>query len=327
MQGTQKVQIQNKRVRYEFELKRNLTVLRGDSATGKTTLIDMIEEHSNNGNDSAIQFICDRPCYVLSGTTWKGQLSEMHVSIVFIDEGNAFVVTDEFSNVIQKTDNYYVIVSREGLPNLPYSVTEIYGIRTTGKYGGLKQYYHEFYRIYGSQPIRERIYPQVIVTEDSHAGFQFFLDACTKNGILCVSSDGKSNMLREATKQEKDICVLLIADGAAFGSEMDRVMKFLSGHPDIKLYVPESFEWLILSANPMKDPDVQNTLADPGAHIESRQYFSWERFFTRLLTDRTHGTWLQYTKGQINPAYLQGEVQKAILEQMKPIVFDKPVET
>ena len=48
MQGTQKVQIQNKRVRYEFELKRNLTVLRGDSATGKTTLIDMIEEHSNN---------------------------------------------------------------------------------------------------------------------------------------------------------------------------------------------------------------------------------------------------------------------------------------
>ena len=34
MQGTQKVQIQNKRVRYEFELKRNLTVLRGDSATG-----------------------------------------------------------------------------------------------------------------------------------------------------------------------------------------------------------------------------------------------------------------------------------------------------
>ena len=85
MQGTQKVQIQNKRVRYEFELKRNLTVLRGDSATGKTTLIDMIEEHSNNGNDSAVQLICDRPCYVLSGTTWKGQLSEMHDSIVFID--------------------------------------------------------------------------------------------------------------------------------------------------------------------------------------------------------------------------------------------------
>lgn len=39
MKGTHKVQIQNKRVRYEFELRRNLTVLRGDSASGKTILV------------------------------------------------------------------------------------------------------------------------------------------------------------------------------------------------------------------------------------------------------------------------------------------------
>ena len=109
----------------------------------------MVQEHINNGNDSSIQLICDKPCYVLEGVTWKGQLSEMHDGIVFIDEGNFFVFSDEFSETIRKTDNYYVIVSREGMPNLPYSVTKIYGIRTNGKYGGLKQQYHEFYRIYG----------------------------------------------------------------------------------------------------------------------------------------------------------------------------------
>ena len=48
-----------------------------------------------------------------------------------------------------KIDNYYVIVTRESLPTLPYSVEEIYGIRTSGRYGTLKQSYHEFYRIYG----------------------------------------------------------------------------------------------------------------------------------------------------------------------------------
>ena len=35
MKGIHRVVIQNKRIRYDFELRRNLTVLRGDSATGK----------------------------------------------------------------------------------------------------------------------------------------------------------------------------------------------------------------------------------------------------------------------------------------------------
>ena len=43
-------------------------------------------------------------------------------SIVFIDEGNEFVKTKDFARAIQQTDNYYVIVTREGLPALPYSV-------------------------------------------------------------------------------------------------------------------------------------------------------------------------------------------------------------
>lgn len=60
------------------------------------------------------------------------------------------IKTEEFAGEIQKTDNYYVIVTRESLPTLPYSVEEIYGIRTSGKYGTLKQSYHEFYRIYGT---------------------------------------------------------------------------------------------------------------------------------------------------------------------------------
>ncbi|WP_330684569.1 hypothetical protein [Blautia sp. XA-2221] len=69
-------------------------------------------------------------------------------SIVFVDEGNYFIKAKEFAGEIQKTDNYYVIVTRESLPTLSYSVEEIYGIRTSGKYGALKQSYHGFYRIY-----------------------------------------------------------------------------------------------------------------------------------------------------------------------------------
>ncbi|MCD8149144.1 MAG: Fis family transcriptional regulator [Clostridiales bacterium] len=148
MKGSYRVIVQNKRIRYDFEIRRNITIVRGDSATGKTALIDMVREYFENGAGSAVNLFCEKNCAVVEGRTWTGQLSEIKDSIVFIDEGNEFVMSDEFSNVIQKTDNYYVIVSREGIPSLPYSVDEIYGIRNSGKYGTLQRTYNEFYHIY-----------------------------------------------------------------------------------------------------------------------------------------------------------------------------------
>ena len=49
MKGIHKVAVGTKHLKYEFELRRNLTIIRGDSATGKTTLVDMIRTHMNDG--------------------------------------------------------------------------------------------------------------------------------------------------------------------------------------------------------------------------------------------------------------------------------------
>ena len=77
------------------------------------------------------------------------QLRAVHSSLVFIDEGNRFTASEDFARAIRGTDNYYVIVTRESLPNLPYSVTEIYGIHSSGKYAYPEPVYHQMYRIYG----------------------------------------------------------------------------------------------------------------------------------------------------------------------------------
>ena len=69
----------------------------------------------------------------------------VHSMEELIRAAGEFVKTKDFARAIQQTDNYYVIVTREGLPALPYSVEEVYGIRTSGKYGSLKQSYHSFY--------------------------------------------------------------------------------------------------------------------------------------------------------------------------------------
>ena len=72
---------------------------------------------------------CDR------GRDWEAVLATKKDSILFIDEGYRFVHSKEFAKAIQKTDNYYVIVTREGVESLPHSVEEIYGRRESGKDG------------------------------------------------------------------------------------------------------------------------------------------------------------------------------------------------
>ena len=313
-----RVIVSTKRLKYDFELRRNLTLVRGDSATGKTTLVDMIQDYVNNPSGTPVELTCDKKCYVLAGTLWKEQLNGISDSIVFIDEGNEFIKTEEFAGSIQKTDNYYVIISRESLPALPYSVEEIYGIKTSGKYGTLKQSYHEFYRLYGADTYKDSVAPEVVITEDSNSGYQFFEYVCNENNLKCETLNGKSNIFHYLNmhKNEK---LLVIADGAAFGSEIDRVMQLIKNRENVALYLPESFEWMILSTGLLKNGLVDKILENPSEYIESKEYFSWERFFTAILIDETKGTYLAYIKKKLNEAYLSENVRKAILAQMENI--------
>ncbi|MBQ9395283.1 MAG: translation initiation factor 2 [Proteobacteria bacterium] len=318
MKGIHRIIVQNKRVRYDFELRRNITVVRGDSATGKTTLIEMIREYANNGASSSIELICDKACFILDGSTWQGQLAVMKDSIVFIDEGNSFILTNEFASSIQKTDNYYVIVTRESLPNLPYSVEEIYGIRLSGKYGHLKQVYNEFYQLYGKQHPLEEIRPDILMSEDSNSGYQFF-SGVVSDDIICISANGKSNILTKLKTCTPDKLILVIADGAAFGPEMNRITLYMHENNNIRLFLPESFEWLILDSGLINSSELTKILTSPSDYIESSEYFSWERFFTHLLIDLTKDNHLQYSKSKLNASYLSNNVKNLIIRGISNI--------
>ena len=227
MKGSYKIIVQNSNVRYEFEIRRNITIIKGDSATGKTTLVEMIGEFYENGTSSGIELFCEKTCSVLSGRNWKAALDTMKEEIIFIDEGNAFVYSTEFARAVQESDNYYVIVTREGLVNLPYSVEEIYGIRESGKYAALKQTYNELYHIYGETDFHEKIKPEKVIVEDSNSGFEFFKEIAEKEECVVISANGKSNIFEKVLQSTGEEKVLVIADGAAFGSEMDRMVKLL----------------------------------------------------------------------------------------------------
>ncbi len=147
MKGKYEVVVKSRRVQYKFSVIRNITILRGDSATGKTTLIDMIAAYQENGEASGVTVISKKQCTVLTGIRWQENLSLIHDSIVFIDEGDKFVASEDFAKAIKNTDNYYVIATRIPLFNLPYSVKEIYGIKNVSgnRFQGTKRLYAEFY--------------------------------------------------------------------------------------------------------------------------------------------------------------------------------------
>ena len=113
MRGRVHLTVSSARLKYELEFCRNITILKGDSATGKTTLVDMINEYNRNGADTGINLSCTCPCRVIAGNTWKQQLEGISGSLVFIDEGSRFVSSEDFAHAVRGTDNYYVIVTRE----------------------------------------------------------------------------------------------------------------------------------------------------------------------------------------------------------------------
>ncbi|NBJ00383.1 translation initiation factor 2 [Lachnospiraceae bacterium] len=318
MKGSYAITVSNAKLRYDFTIRRNITIIKGNSATGKTTLVEMIREYYESGEDSGIHLKCEKSCRVLGGRDWKALLSLMDETIVFIDEENAFLPTKEFAEAVRGSDNYYVIVTREGLPNLPYSVEEIYGIRESGKYASLKQTYNELFHIYGKTDYTKPVKPEYVIVEDSNSGYEFFTGAVEKGRCKVVSAGGKSNLFVETIKSSADN-MLIIADGAAFGSEMDRMMKQIQRKKGMVLYLPESFEWLILQSGIISDGMVNAVLEKPENFINSQEYFSWERFFTALLIQMTKDTYLKYSKKKLNEVYLQEEIASKIIQQMTGI--------
>lgn len=317
MKGKYSVFVQNNRLRYEFTISRNITIIRGDSATGKTTLLDLLNAYDRDGESSGVLVKCDVPCVVIGGQRWEENLQFIHNSIVFIDECNRFIKSEDFVVRVKESDNYFVIVTRDDLPNLPYSVKEIYGIRESGKYAGLKQVYNEFYCLYGEVADAELAQESLVIAEDSNAGFEFFSGLCDEK-IECISANGKSNVFK-ALQEHREERVLVIADGAAFGCEMEKVMQLIKIGRRIVLYLPESFEWLILNAGIFDDSELKAILNAPSEYVDSKEFFSWERFFTDLLVKKSRGTYLQYNKRSLNKAYLQEKIKNKIVDNMLPI--------
>lgn len=317
MKGKYKVIVRNNKLHYEFEIKRNITIIQGDSATGKTTLINMLRQAENLGESSGVDVLSNVPCRILEGVSWKLILQNTAGTIFFIDEENAFINTEEFAAEVRGSDNYFVLITRENLYNLPYSVEEIYGLYASGRYQNTKKIYQQMYRIY-SDIQKLPIKPELFIVEDSNSGYEFFKAVSGEKNLECESAGGKSNIFSKIKNvKNREVCV--IADGAAIGPEMNGLYEISHKKKNIHLYLPESFEWIVLKSGLIDDRETRKILETPELFIDSKKYFSWERFFTNLLIEKTKNSYLQYRKSAINKTYLHSKNKEKILNCIEAI--------
>ena len=214
MKGTHHIEVKNRDAVFKFDLQRNITIVRGDSGTGKTTLFDMIADYTRLQDASGVNISCDKPCVALIDLDWQHQLAGIRDSIVFIDEGAEYLKTKEFAHTIKGTDNYYVIFNRESLHELPYSVEEIYEIKASGKYHSFKRMFkssgkHLYYRGKAGSKLNF----DTLLTEDSRSGYQFYQHYFQGSGIECFTSASNSAIFKWLLEHE-DKKVFVIADGS-----------------------------------------------------------------------------------------------------------------
>ena len=74
MKGSHRIIVESRKVKYDFTIKRNITILTGDSGSGKTVLIELIRDYRRYGSDSGVFVSCDRDCRTIDNEDWERQI-------------------------------------------------------------------------------------------------------------------------------------------------------------------------------------------------------------------------------------------------------------
>ena len=329
MQGDKKVVAKNKNNHYEFTLHRNLTILRGNSGSGKTKLFELIADYNRFGKSSDAKVSSDCPVIAYDGRNWERDISEIENSIVIVDEENSkFVNSVDFARTIKGSSNYYLLITRNYLPQLPYSVEEIYELSGRGKNKRFVKAYTSADYMYSERGSNiNSVAPDMIITEDTKAGYQYWKNISEQKGVECITAESKTTIAK-LVSEHKDKKVLVMADGAAFGPEMERlILKQKSSNRSMAICLPESFEWLLLASEILQYADLNKTIdfeniKSLDIEIESSKYFSWEPYFTELLEEATKNSrYCKYSKAKLEEFYMRESNVAKVLELLKMIKF------
>lgn len=310
MKGRHVINVVSRKASYTLKLERKVSVIKGNSGTGKSSFIRLISEYLEYGKNSGIKIKVDSSVslgVLTNSSEWERILDSVHDTILFIDEDVEYLYSEGFQKELWAADCYVVIVSRSGgFTGLPYSIFGIYEFVTEKKGENTTTSMYELY---------EKEYKDgdfcLVVTEDSNSGYEMAKYVLASDDTEVLSAGGNSSvysMLAKAWHPNGDICVNV--DGAAFGAYIEPILKYAEIKGNVMISAPESFEFVILNFS-----DVKKYLSsDCGELIrtydycEGNEYGTWEKYYEKLLMRVTADhLGFVYNKRKLNPWFLNSK--------------------
>ncbi len=313
MVGKHHLELHNKRVKYVLDIDRKVTVIKGNSGTGKTTFIRMLQGYLAQGSKSGIAFKNDSGISVVvldARTRWEIELSEPTSRIIFVDEAVDYIYDQLFQQAFTKSNHYLVIISRSGKFNhLPYAINSIYELKTEKVEGINLTRLYQFYDC-----MIQTIPCQRVITEDSNSGAQL-MEAVF--GVKVCPAYGNSNVIKKLIDQLKassQVPIAAVVDGAAFGGYIANVMNLIKTNENMCIYAPESIEFLLLQTAPYKRK-VKDELENTWKYCDISRYLTWEQYYTELLCRICESDYgFSYKKTKLPQFFLTADSIKQVKE-------------
>jgi hypothetical protein len=319
MKGKHIVSITSRRAEYRLELERKITVIKGKSGTGKSSVIRLVSDYLELGKDSGIKVTVSSSTRLLvltNSSDWDTVMPSLRNTIIFFDEDVRYIYNEAFQKALWTADCYAVIISRSGqFTGLPFAVSSIYEL-VTERNG--KNTITSMYHLYEEKHKRNDF--DLVVTEDSNSGYEMAKYAFDSEKMRVISAGGNASVYRTLMKnggENDQICVDV--DGAAFGPYIEPVLKFAELQGTISVSAPESFEFILLHLDSvMKHLSLDHgELSRTYDFCDSKDFITWERYYENLLNEiTTEHLGFSYGKSKLNPYFLNGRCAELFIEQI-----------
>lgn len=104
------VHLKTGRLEYKFEINNRYNIIKGDSGTGKTTLYDLVRAYKED--EKSVQNISGIKIDYIPIDSRYFNLDSIEDSVIIIDEGCKFLKQHNIASILQKSNNYFVIMNR-----------------------------------------------------------------------------------------------------------------------------------------------------------------------------------------------------------------------
>ena len=295
------LKIESRKYKFEGQFERRISIIHGDSATGKSSLTEILKIKSSD-----VMIKCSVKILILADDTWKSTISANTDALLIADDLRC-VEQKDFADVCSKylveNNLYLVIINRadlsefdrdrnngngEHLTRLSISLNSIYSFCTDGIKHWLRNDRLPFFNDLSAI--------DCIITEDTKNGFEFWNNLFNN---VEHSSDGRDSLVKDLEKHNPTQKILVLLDTAAYGSNYEHFKRKLcdSGYNIGICPIYECFEYVLLKSNLLKDnPIVTSELSD--VHRFANKFVSWENYFEDLIDRSTYKKLYRCTHGR-----------------------------